>query len=82
MTLLLQPFPEKVRGAQNLYLIYSSVWIYVPTLNRKVSDLRPGFSQERAPQHLVLETSLHQEELLLVSLCAAQPPRIHTCRGI
>ena len=51
MTLLLQPFPEKVRGAENLYLIYCRVWIYVPTLNRKVSDLRP-VSHKRGPHSI------------------------------
>lgn len=33
---------RKVRGAENLYLIYSRVWIYVPALDRKVSNLRPN----------------------------------------
>lgn len=31
--------PGKVSGAENLYLIYYRIWIYVPSLNRKVSDL-------------------------------------------
>jgi len=43
--------PGKVRGAENLYLIYSRVWIYVPALNRKVSDLHPA-SHKRGPHSI------------------------------
>lgn len=69
----------KASGAENLDLIYCRVWIYVPTLNRKISDLRPP--PQRQQQRLGLETALYQNEFLLLSLCAGEPPRIYNCRG-
>lgn len=66
--------PREVSRAENFGLIYCRVWIYIPALNRKVTDLQPP-SRKSGPE------TISAAQFSLTSLRTAKPPRIYTCRG-